>query len=56
MEEVLALIDEAGAVLLNVGIGSVDDEAILGSQDLELKVEDDDIFGEVVDLKLVNQP
>lgn len=41
---------------MDVGVCSINDEAILGSKYLELKVEDHDILGEVIDLEFVDQP
>lgn len=36
----VALIDQARAILLDVGVGCVDDETIFCCQDLELEVKD----------------
>lgn len=50
------MVNQTRPILLNIGVGSIDDEAILRSQYLKLEVEDHDIPGEVIDLELVNQP
>lgn len=50
------MVDETRPVLLDVGVSSINNEAVLGRQYLKLKVEDHDIPGEVIDLELVDQP
>lgn len=50
------MVNQTRSIFLDVGVGSIDDEAILRSQYLKLEVEDHDIPGEVIDLELVDQP
>jgi hypothetical protein len=38
VQQVLTLIDQARAILLDIGVGCVDDETVFGCQDLELEV------------------
>lgn len=52
----VALVNQTRSIFLDVGVGSIDDEAILRSQYLKLEVEDHDIPGEVIDFELVDQP
>ena len=48
MQQLISLVKQVRVILLDIGIGSINDEAIFGRQDLILKVQNDGIFGIVI--------
>ena len=51
----VVLIDQARSIFLDISIGTIYNEAVLGSQYLKLEIEYDDILREVIYLEFVDK-
>lgn len=51
----VALVDQARAVFLDVSIGSINYETVLCSQYFKLEVQNDHIFGKIINFELTHK-